>query len=94
MTKYTPEGVPVISDGTYLSTIGILKRDSRNTTFGKEIKERLGQENPLIFRMIDEITRYYGEGEFSDGFAVGASMVYEMIRRELAAGRLEEEIGL
>lgn len=97
--KYTQEGMPIISKDTYRTFIVTIRpRDIKEGTFGRDFYRRLkGKlmkkgENPLIIKALDDLLDGVGEGEFCDGAAFGVFFTYELLRQQMVANKLEEEL--
>jgi len=44
--QHTPDGLPVITEATYLSLVDIIKRDLKKDRWGREMREKILKETP------------------------------------------------
>ncbi len=88
--KYTQDWLPVVSEETYKSLLGILQRESRRTMFDSDVEERMRHENPRLLQILDQVLQAYGNGEFADGIAFGMMFTYNLLRRQMVAYNMEQ----
>lgn len=93
--KLTPDGLPVVTGDNIraLAELSVLCKDDTASSYMEQFGERLKRENPEIERWIDLM---YEEvrlpKEYRRGFVYGALFVYESLRRQLAANKLEKQV--
>ncbi len=102
MTENTPDGLPVVSSAAYESLLDILEREVGKSPeivkgyykdFGVEL-ERFKNENPSIYQVLEFIQHNHGKSDYFRGFALGMYITYELLRRQAAANKLENELKL
>ena len=77
-SKYTLEGMPIVSRETVGSLIDIVAYESRkNNTFIADIKKKISREDPIIAILIKDL---------------GSLLTYEALSRQSASIKLEEEL--
>ena len=93
MPKYTQDGLPVITKEIYESYFSLLKREIiKKDIVSSDFEERLREENPLLYNTLEQIVKECGKCEFSDGVSFGFFFVYEILRNQSAANKLNESI--
>jgi hypothetical protein len=90
--NYTQDGLPVVSEETIKAMDAIFPMSKKSTL--KDFKEYLIKENPNLVRIMDEFVMFdeTGSVEFLYGFLSGMQIMYESLRRQSAANKLEREI--
>ena len=95
MTKYTPEGLPVVS----LETTVTMGRDHNKdrSAYIRKVLDNLVQENPLLGELLEKI----GEDKKRDGrseeyqtFLTGFLLCYDYLRIQGEVNKLEEGLNL
>lgn len=87
-SKYTLDGLPVISAETIVAAIDIL---SRLDTKKENLIDRIKEENPNLFALVTQIVRSGSPTtDYKVGFWSGTMTVYELFRRQTAANKLED----
>lgn len=89
--KYTPDGLPVVTEQTYESTISSIGKDLRlNESLGAELIRKIKRENPFINQVLENLVKTLGECDFVDGVNLGLISAYELLRRQSEANKLNE----
>jgi len=88
--RYTPEGLPIIS----LATAEVWLRDflakvSQGVDMTGEMERNMVNDNPRINDIIDTCLNAKGL-ERMDNFYLGFLVVYDLLRRQAEANRLED----
>lgn len=89
--KYTPDGLPVVSIDTMLTMQHEITKYKNNQLQG--FRNFLIKENQNLVRFIDDMVEgEVGTIDFTYGLICGMQIMYESLRRQSAANKLEKEI--
>ena len=90
MVDHTPDGLPVITIKSLRSLAAILKREEY--AYDADALRQIEAENSFIYKAIE---RYRKSCDAADRtFAFGMYFTYEVLRRQAAANKLENELTL
>ena len=91
-SEYTIDGLPVVSEDTIRALNDILLRSGKQFISG--FRDYLSKENPNLVRIMDDfLNNEAGSVDFLYGFISGMHIMYESLRRQSAANKLERELG-
>ena len=86
-SKYTKQGLPIVSEATYDSIFAIFSKGSVE----EALVENLLQENPVVYRALEDVLKA-SHDDMHHGIILGIGFVYELLRRQAEANQLETEL--
>ena len=91
--KYTPDGLPVVSEETLIAMDDLFnKKEDKNKDIGS-FRKYLQKENPNLVSLMDGFVNcQVGSVDFLYGFINGMIVMYESLRRQSGANKLEREV--
>ncbi len=93
--KYTPDGLPVVSEATCQAYNFLLKRSGKDLgTCLEDYCSRLRKENPVLAEGLGILAnaRTTKGDSVAAAILLGSFMTYDFLRRQAAANKLEREI--
>ena len=92
-SKYTQDGLPVVSEENIKSLSEIIYRD---LPLNCGIAKKISEENPNLYSLLNRIIKNKlangTDRAVVIGFLAGVITVYESLRRQSSANKLEREI--
>ena len=88
--KYTPDGLPVVTEANFNALVNILQKGTLDERLG--CLARMREENPILYSAIQGIIENEAEG-YVLGVFTAAFIIYESLRRQESANKLERELG-
>ncbi len=92
--KITSDGLPVITRNNLIAFIEISSNENYSKNKFNDFMDKLNQENPEIYNFFDKAIEKLIEdsSDYARGFITGSYMIYEVLRRQSAANKLEREV--